>query len=615
MKHILLFSLVCTAVFSQTQKEKDFIKSKSNAFEVEALRTSISAITLKDQNDVAAYLVQHPETKNRASLQRIIDGVPFFYQEDSNALCVQTLRANAMYPSGSLGLSVTGQGLTIGMWDGARIRETHVELAGRTIFGDAVAGLSTHATHVLGTMIAGGVSPSRRGFAYQANAITYDFNNDFTEFSNFASQGNLVSNHSYGYISTNLAENTFGAYDNQAAQIDNVMSTFPFYQMVKSAGNDRNSATLAQVSNKGGYDLLTGMSNSKNIITVAAVEGILGSGVDNSFVMSSFSNYGPTDDGRIKPDLAAKGVAVSSSISVSDNAYSELQGTSMSAPCITGLITLLQKHYNNLNAGSFMRASTVRGLLIQSAREAGIFDGPDYEFGWGLPDGEVAARIISTRNISSVLNENTLNDQQVFTQSITINSVQNINVAIAWTDRPGTATSILDNRSPRLVNNLDLKIVKDGTTYYPWKLDVEDPLAGATNTADNDVDNVEKVEIPNAQPGVYTIQVRHKGTIVGGSQNYSLIANASGTGLGLDSRDFDNSVFIFPNPATTLLNYEIKNNIDIASIAINDISGKEIYKSSNVLSNAIDVSTLSSGVYFVTFKSDKNAVTKKFIKQ
>jgi len=264
-----------------------------------------------------------------------------------------------------------------------------------------------------------------------------------------------------------------------------------------------------------------------------------------------------------------------------------------------------------------MRAATVRGLICHSAKEAGFYVGPDYEFGWGLANAELAANIITNKNGSTILEENTLNAGQTFTKQISIPATQKLSVTICWTDPQAVANSSSsnDNRTPRLRSNLDLKVLKDGIIYYPWKLDVEDPLAGATNTADNDVDNVEKVEIPNAQPGVYTIQVRHKGTLVGGSQNYSLIANASGTGLGLDSRDFDNSVFVFPNPATNLLNYEIKNNIDIASIAINDISGKEIYKSSDVLSNSIDVSTLSSGVYFVTFKSDKNTVTKKFIKQ
>ncbi len=618
MKYILL-CLVSFSVFSQTQKERDFIISKSNPQEVARLTRIIDSTSLKNRQDVEAYLLKYPNTPNKQNLQRIIDGVPIFYKEDNNVLCVQTLRANAMYPSGSLGLSVTGQGMTIGMWDGGKVRDTHVEFTGgRITLSDAASTLSTHSTHVLGTMIAGGASAPRRGFAYQAVAKTYDYGNDTAEINSFASQGYLVSNHSYGNIAANLPQSTFGAYNSQSVDADNLMYTYPYYQMVKSAGNDRSDTTLDQVNGKGGYDLLTGAANAKNIITVAAVEGLMANGDDNSFVMSTFSNFGPPDDGRVKPDLAAKGVAVSSCISISDNAYSELQGTSMASPCITGLITLLQKHYNNLNVGTFMRSATVRGLLFVSAREAGDFDGPDYRFGWGLPDGTAAAQIITNKNTTSIMEENTLNNTQTYTKTIAINSTQDINVAIAWTDRIGVvnASGDIDNRSPRLINNLDLKVIKDGTTYYPWKLDPDLPEDPATNNSDNDVDNIERVNIRNAQPGVYTIQVTHKGTLVGGSQDYSLIAYGGGTGLGVNSADYSNNIFIYPNPAKGILNFDIKNDIAITAVTINDISGKEIYQSGkNPINNSIDVSNLSSGVYFVTFKSDNNSVTKKFIKE
>ncbi|HNP32220.1 MAG TPA: S8/S53 family peptidase [Flavobacterium sp.] len=618
MKYILLFSIICSNVFSQTQKEREFILSKSNSSEVAQIKADFASNDLKNQKDIKEYLAKHPNAESKAKIQRIIDGVPIYYQEDNNVLSVQTLRANAMYPSGSLGLSVTGQGMTVGLWDGGKVRDTHVELGtSRVSFGDAVSTLSTHSTHVLGTIMAAGVSPTRRGFAYQATAITYDYGNDGSEILAFAGQGYLVSNHSYGNIAANLQESNFGSYNSQSIEADNIMATYPYFQMVKSAGNDRSDTTLDQVNLKGGYDLLTGAACAKNIITVAAVEGIMTNGDDNSFVMSDFSNFGPTDDGRVKPDLSAKGVAVSSCIAVSDNGYSELQGTSMASPSITGLITLLQKHYNNLNPGTFMKSATVRALLFQSAREAGDYDGPDYKFGWGLPDGMAAAQIITNRNVSTVLEEDNLANGQTFTKTIAINSVQNLKVAIDWTDPKGIGniSGDIDNRSPRLINNLDLKVIKDGTTYYPWKLDPDLNEEAATNNSDNDVDNIERIDIPNAQPGTYTIQVTHKGSLSGGSQAFSLVASGSGTGLGLDSRDFDNSVYIYPNPANNVLNFEAKNNIVISAVAINDVSGKEIYKSENSINNSIDVSNLSSGVYFVTFKSDNNSVTKKFIKE
>jgi hypothetical protein len=291
----------------------------------------------------------------------------------------------------------------------------------------------------------------------------------------------------------------------------------------------------------------------------------------------------------------------------------------MATPAITGMILMLQKHYNNLNASTFMRASSVRGLICHTAREAGAYPGPDYEFGWGLADAAAAANIITNRNVSTVLEEDTLEVGATFTKQITLDSAQKLMATICWTDPAGTSNgSAIDNRTPRLRNNLDLKILKDGVTYYPWKMDPDVPDLGATNNSDNNVDNVEKVEIPNAAPGVYTIQVTHKGiTLTGGSQVFSLIANGS-TGLNLNTRayDYESSVFVYPNPAVNVLNFSVKNNLEVTGVVIHDVAGKEVYATSKGLAqNQIDITALSSGVYFATFTSGTASVTKKFIKE
>lgn len=609
-----MISAVATA---QTANERMRISATYNQADIAKLNDTIQLMDADQKAKIADYKKTHPtfvdsETK---SLQRIYNGVPIFFTTD-NAGSSQTIRTNAMYPSGSLGLSVTGAGMTAGVWDGSAVRATHVELTGRVTQVDASTDFSSHSTHVMGTILASGVSSTRKGIAYGASGRAYDWTSDISEMSAFGTLGYLTSNHSYGYNSDGLAIATFGSYDSSSMQYDQVSNTYPYYQIVKSAGNDRNNTNLEQVNAKGGYDLITGGGNSKNVITVAAVGQVTNYVNASSVVMSSFSSYGPTDDGRIKPDISAKGVDVNSLGSLTNNQYAVLSGTSMASPAITGMILMLQKHYNNLNAGTFMRASTVKGLMCHSAKEAGLNTGPDYEFGWGLADAEAAATIISNKNISSILEENTLTTGQTFTKQVTLTSAQNIEATIAWTDPTGASNGgAEDSRVPRLKNNLDLKILKDGTTYYPWKLNVEDPTAAATNNSDNEVDNIEKVEIPNAAPGVYTIQVTHKGSLTGSSQVFSLIANGSGTGLGVNTRDYDTSIFIYPNPASNVLNFDSKNDITISAITINDVSGKEIYKSANTINNSIDVSNLSSGVYFVTFKSDNNSVTKKFIKE
>lgn len=620
MKTLFLFLLFPFFLFSQTVSERQKIASTYNQADIANLKRSNEEFTLIQQKRIEEYKKQHPFVESELmSLQRIEDdGTPIFYTI-FNAGSSATIGTNKMYPGGSLGLSVTGAGMTAGIWDGGKVRDTHQEFTGgKVILSDATATLSSHSTHVAGTIMASGFSPLRKGIAYGAQAKTYDWTSDYNEMLAFGTAGYLASNHSYGYVAANLTDAKFGQYDTSSIQIDNVSNANPYYQIAVAAGNDRDDFTLAQVGNKGGYDLLSGFATCKNCLVVAAVDEVLNYVNESSVVMSSFSNFGPTDDGRIKPDISAKGVGVNSSISTGNASYDTYQGTSMATPAITGMILMLQKHYNNLNS-SYMRASTVRGLICHSAKEAGLYPGPDYEFGWGLANAELAANIITNRNVSTVLEEDTLTSGETFIKQISISSAQKLTATICWTDPSGQANSgtDFDNRASRLKNNLDLKILKDGTTYYPWKLNVEDPTLAAVNFDDNDVDNVEKVEIENAQPGVYTIQVTNKGTLVGaGTQVFSLIANAT-TGLSLNTADYayNDSIFIYPNPANNVLNFTVKNNIAISGISINDISGKEIYKSENSATNSIDVSNLSSGVYFVTFKSENNLVTKKFIKE
>ena len=87
-------------------------------------------------------------------------------------------------------------------------------------------------------------------------------------------------------------------------------------------------------------------------------------------------------------------------------------------------------------------------------------------------------------------------------------------------------------------------------------------------------------------------------------------------GTPLDTNEYSiNNINLYPNPVKSVLNYTIDNQIILSSITINDISGKEIFNDENLTTNSIDVSNLSSGVYFVTFKSNDNLVTKKFIKE
>ncbi len=102
------------------------------------------------------------------------------------------------------------------------------------------------------------------------------------------------------------------------------------------------------------------------------------------------------------------------------------------------------------------------------------------------------------------------------------NSDEPIKFTLCWTDPAGNLpSSTIDDPTPALINDLDLRVIHNGDTFYPWKLDVSNLSAPATN-GDNLVDNVEQIEIQNPS-GFYQVVISHKGTLMNGIQDYSLI--------------------------------------------------------------------------------------------
>ena len=163
---------------------------------------------------------------------------------------------------------------------------------------------------------------------------------------------------------------------------------------------------------------------------------------------------------------------------------------------------------------------------------------------------------------------------------------------------------------------MDIKIIKDGVEFFPWKLDVENPSAAATRGSENNVDNIEKVQIDSAQPGVYTIQVTHKGSLSGGSQVFSLIASGTtGISLGVTNSDFSNNIVLYPNPTRSALNFATPNNEAVEKVSFVDMLGKEIQLNTTVVNNAVSVESLSKGVYFVKFQYQGQVIVKKFVKE
>lgn len=477
-------------------------------------------------------------------------GVPIYIQSD-NAGVATSLGVNELRNGGSLGLNLEGAGIQVGIWDEGKVRIDHVEYAGRVTQVDAPSEFNFHASHVLGTMIATGINPTAKGMAPKATAIAFDFINDVSEMTTQAAPDQssiILSNHSYGTLSgwsnksgdwqwfgdasiSTTRDWKFGFYNSTSGFYDDIAFNAPYYLIVKSAGNDNSDVgDGSKPPDCDPFDCIPTNGVAKNILTVGAVKKLVGPYTNASDVeITNFSSFGPTDDGRIKPDIVAPGQAVFSTSSNSSGAYEILSGTSMSSPAATGTLVLLQELHKNLNAGELMKSATLKALAIHTAREAGPSAGPDYMFGWGLLDAENAAKTLIDKDDQNILiKELSLNNGEVFELTLEPKENTKITATLVWTDPAGQVlTPSLNPTTRMLKNDLDVTLVDDGgTTQYPWKLDPTNPAVGATK-ADNVLDNVEKLEFDNPEPRNYKLRVSHKGTLVNGKQDFSLIITYS----------------------------------------------------------------------------------------
>lgn len=516
-----------------------------------------------------------------------------------------TCNANAGISSGANRLWVAPYGVTggrgvIGLWDGSSARTTHREFDGRVTAMDGSSATYDHSTHVAGTLCASGVVTSAKGMAPGAQVDSYDWNNDTSEMTergasypgerNAGTNMLYLSSHSYGYTAgwyytastptwiwygsgttATGIEDDFGKYSSYTRDVDALTYSLPYYLPFWAAGNDRTdnpsagssvylSPTTTTINYydaashpggdgtyRGGYDTISFHALAKNVVTIGAVGDAVSGGVRSlaGATMQSFSSWGPTDDGRIKPDLVANGASLYSTSYSSDSAYTTMSGTSMATPSAAGTAHLLGNLFSVLFTNQFMRASTLKALLIHTADDLGLA-GPDYQYGWGLINATNAAvllRAYKTTSGARQITEDHLSTSRTAVQIAFVwDGVSPIKATLCWTDPAGASTTSGDSRTARLVNNLDLRVIgPSGTVYQPWVMPfvglwTTNAMSAAATTGSNYTDNVEQVLV--SSPGVagtYTARVTYAGTLTNGDQPFSLILSGSATNVTLSA--------------------------------------------------------------------------------
>ena len=435
-----------------------------------------------------------------------------------NAVAAQRIHVTEMRTTP---YNLTGAGVTAGIWDEGAVF-AHGDFDTRLTIGDGGTVVSAHSTHVAGTVGGSGAgNTSAMGMAPEITLRSYNWDDDMAEMRAGAANGIWLSNHSYGVTTgwyldgawVNEGADGFGYYGTIASAWDAVVYDTGLV-VFKAAGNDRNDGPDWPAGPRidGPYDCIPEDGTGKNIITIGATTD--GDG------MTSFSSWGPTDDGRVKPDLCANGESLLST-GTSNNQYAYSSGTSMATPSACGAGALLHQLHKQISGGP-LRADTLKALMIHGATDLGR-TGPDYEFGWGLIHAQRSAELLKNQSYR----QGAVTNLGVQTYQIDVPSgISVLKVTLVWTDPAGSPGA-----TEALVNNLDLVITSPSSTVaQPWILDPLNPTNAATQGV-NTRDNVEQVVVNNPAAGQWTLSVQGASVPQWAPQAYTIVCEQLPSGI------------------------------------------------------------------------------------
>lgn len=270
--------------------------------------------------------------------------------------------------------------------------------------------LNGHGTHVAGSVLGNGLASgsnpaahqytgSHAGSAPEARMVFMAMNTDGTlSLQCIPANGNYIG---LGYQNgARISTNSWGANSNGAYTLnDSVVDDYIW--------RNRDYLVLFAAGNAGpGAGTIGSPGSAKNIISVGASENnrpnlgpqdpISGGSIsDDPGTMAYFSSRGPTDDGRVKPDIVAPGTNVLSVLGAEagglqpfapGSPYALSSGTSMATPLAAGASALVREWLITQRGVAQPSAALLKALMIHGAVQLPGAATPNFNSGWGRVD-------------------------------------------------------------------------------------------------------------------------------------------------------------------------------------------------------------------------------------
>lgn len=319
-----------------------------------------------------------------------------------------------------------------------------------------------------------------------------------------------------------VVSNSWGAGDSRAyttitRQNDMFAYEHPEFLIVRSQGNT-------------GMPSMRVDAVAKNIVAVGATQNVYSKAnpvgdPDSIYWLNETlgSSWGPTLDGRIKPNIVAPGDCVRSAFIPNATSYDCLRGTSMSTPQVAAAAALIRDYFakgyypsgeaRSVDARN-VSAALLRAILQISGREIsgdrGVATWPNEVQGWGrlaLDDGlffKGEKRKLIVVDESTILHTGSVVTKQVRVKT----KVEPLRVMVAWRDPPalGCALPALCDAQPNLVNDLDLVVTGPHGERYIGNAFVNGQTPSGVGVRDaRNVEEAVYVNVPAV--GVYTVTI------------------------------------------------------------------------------------------------------------